>query len=221
MVAVCAALEAEIADLDGEDKQAFLVDLGLTEPGLDRVIHAGYKLRDCRPITRRGRRRCARGRSALAKPHRRRPPHPHRFPAGLHSRRGDRVRRTMWRARAAWREEHGEIRASRVGSTSCARATSCISASTSDRCPRIGPWRGFASPRCTGSATISSCSTALASASALPAQLRELADRRFGVGCDQVLVVERATRPDADLAPRSTTRTAARSNSAATARAAS
>ena len=44
MVAVCAALEAEIADLDGDDKLAFLADLGLTEPGLDRVIHAGYKL---------------------------------------------------------------------------------------------------------------------------------------------------------------------------------
>jgi ribosome-binding ATPase len=44
VVPVCAALEAEIADLDGEDKLAFLADLGLAEPGLDRVIHAGYKL---------------------------------------------------------------------------------------------------------------------------------------------------------------------------------
>ena len=44
VVAVCAALEAEIADLDGEDKLVFLSDMGLTEPGLDRVIHAGYKL---------------------------------------------------------------------------------------------------------------------------------------------------------------------------------
>jgi GTP-binding protein YchF len=43
-VAVSAAMEAEIADLDGEDRQAFLTDLGLSEPGLDRVIHAGYKL---------------------------------------------------------------------------------------------------------------------------------------------------------------------------------
>jgi diaminopimelate epimerase len=32
-----------------------------------------------------------------------------------------------------------------------------------------------------------------------PAQIRALADRRFGVGCDQVLVVERATRGDADF----------------------
>jgi GTP-binding protein YchF len=44
VVLVCAALEAEIADLEGEDKLAFLADLGLAEPGLDRVIHAGYKL---------------------------------------------------------------------------------------------------------------------------------------------------------------------------------
>ncbi len=44
MVAVCASLEAEIADLEGDDKLAFLADLGQTEPGLDRVIHAGYKL---------------------------------------------------------------------------------------------------------------------------------------------------------------------------------
>jgi hypothetical protein len=44
VVPVCAALEAEIADLEGDDKLAFLADLGLAEPGLDRVIHAGYRL---------------------------------------------------------------------------------------------------------------------------------------------------------------------------------
>ncbi len=44
VVPVCAKLESEIADLEGEDKQAFLEDLGLSEPGLDRVIHAGYAL---------------------------------------------------------------------------------------------------------------------------------------------------------------------------------
>jgi GTP-binding protein YchF len=44
VVPVCAKLEAEIADLEGDDKLVFLADLGLTEPGLDRVIHAGYKL---------------------------------------------------------------------------------------------------------------------------------------------------------------------------------
>jgi len=44
VVVVCAALEAEIAELDDADKQAFLDDLGLAEPGLDRVIRAAYQL---------------------------------------------------------------------------------------------------------------------------------------------------------------------------------
>ena len=44
VVAVCAAIEAEIADLDDDEKQVFLDDLGLEEPGLDRLIRAGYKL---------------------------------------------------------------------------------------------------------------------------------------------------------------------------------
>jgi GTP-binding protein YchF len=44
VVALCAAIEAEIADLDDEEKEIFLADLGLEEPGLDRLIRAGYKL---------------------------------------------------------------------------------------------------------------------------------------------------------------------------------
>jgi GTP-binding protein YchF len=44
VVVVCAAMEAEIAMLDDDDKAAFLEDLGLAEPGLNRVIRAGYKL---------------------------------------------------------------------------------------------------------------------------------------------------------------------------------
>lgn len=44
VVAVCAAIEAEIAELDDEDKAAFLSDMGMTEPGLDRVIRAAFKL---------------------------------------------------------------------------------------------------------------------------------------------------------------------------------
>ena len=41
---VCAAIEAELAELDDPDKAEFLADYGLSEPGLDRVIHAAYKL---------------------------------------------------------------------------------------------------------------------------------------------------------------------------------
>jgi ribosome-binding ATPase len=44
MVAICASLEAEIADLDDADKGAFLADMGLEEPGLDRLIRAAFKL---------------------------------------------------------------------------------------------------------------------------------------------------------------------------------
>jgi GTP-binding protein YchF len=44
VVPVCAAIEAEIAELDAEDAAEFLQELGLEEPGLDRVIHAGYRL---------------------------------------------------------------------------------------------------------------------------------------------------------------------------------
>jgi GTP-binding protein YchF len=44
VVAVCAKIEQELADLDDEDKQVFLADLGLEEPGLNRLIRAGYDL---------------------------------------------------------------------------------------------------------------------------------------------------------------------------------
>ena len=44
VVALCANIEAEIADLDDADKAEFLADMGLEEPGLDRLIRAGYKL---------------------------------------------------------------------------------------------------------------------------------------------------------------------------------
>ncbi len=44
VVAVCAALESEITQLDESDKAEFLRELGLAEAGLDRVIRAGYAL---------------------------------------------------------------------------------------------------------------------------------------------------------------------------------
>jgi GTP-binding protein YchF len=44
VVPICAAIEAEIAELPDEEKGEFLADLGLAEPGLNRVIRAGYKL---------------------------------------------------------------------------------------------------------------------------------------------------------------------------------
>jgi GTP-binding protein YchF len=44
VIAVCAALEAEMAEMSDEDKRAFLADVGLQEPGLDRLIRAAYGL---------------------------------------------------------------------------------------------------------------------------------------------------------------------------------
>ncbi|GGI53742.1 redox-regulated ATPase YchF [Oxalicibacterium solurbis] len=44
VVAICAAIESEIADLDDADKADFLADMGMEEPGLDRLIRAGFKL---------------------------------------------------------------------------------------------------------------------------------------------------------------------------------
>jgi ribosome-binding ATPase len=43
-VALCATLEAELADMGADEQQLFLADLGLEEPGLSRVVRAGYQL---------------------------------------------------------------------------------------------------------------------------------------------------------------------------------
>ena len=44
VVPVCAAIEAELVELDDAGRDEFLAELGLDEPGLNRVIRAGYKL---------------------------------------------------------------------------------------------------------------------------------------------------------------------------------
>lgn len=44
VVAICASLESEIVDLSGDEKLEFLAEMNMSEPGLDRVIHAGYNL---------------------------------------------------------------------------------------------------------------------------------------------------------------------------------
>lgn len=44
VVAVCAAIEAELLELDDAEQRAYLDELGLDEPGLNRVIRAGYRL---------------------------------------------------------------------------------------------------------------------------------------------------------------------------------
>jgi ribosome-binding ATPase YchF (GTP1/OBG family) len=44
IISVCAGIEAEIAELEPEEKQAFLEDMGIAESGLDRLIRASYAL---------------------------------------------------------------------------------------------------------------------------------------------------------------------------------
>jgi ribosome-binding ATPase len=44
VVAICASLEAEIAELSDEDKQIFLADINMQEPGLNRLVRTGYEL---------------------------------------------------------------------------------------------------------------------------------------------------------------------------------
>ena len=44
LLTICAGIEAELAELDGEDKAAFLADLGIKESGLDALIRASYTL---------------------------------------------------------------------------------------------------------------------------------------------------------------------------------
>jgi len=46
IVAICASTEADLISLSAEEKAEFLQEMGLTETGLDRVIHAGYRLLD-------------------------------------------------------------------------------------------------------------------------------------------------------------------------------
>jgi GTP-binding protein YchF len=44
VVRICGAMEAEIAQLEPEERQEFLAEIGLEEPGLNRLIHAAYRL---------------------------------------------------------------------------------------------------------------------------------------------------------------------------------
>ena len=74
VVPVCAAIEAEIAQLDEADRADFLKELKLDEPGLNRVIRGGYALLGPADLFhRRASRRCAPGRCTRDRP-RRRPP---------------------------------------------------------------------------------------------------------------------------------------------------
>ena len=74
VVPVCAAIEEEMAQLEDADRDEFLKDFGLDEPGLNRVIRAGYKLLGLQTYFTAGEKEVRAWRSRRAQPHRRRPP---------------------------------------------------------------------------------------------------------------------------------------------------
>ena len=108
-VAVCAAIEAEIAQLDEAERSEFLAELGLAEPGLNRVIRAAYTLlglqtfftagpKEVRAWTVRVGATRAAGRRG----------HPYRLRARLHPCGGHRVRRLCRRQGRGGRERGGQ-----------------------------------------------------------------------------------------------------------------
>jgi ribosome-binding ATPase YchF (GTP1/OBG family) len=61
VVAICAKIEAEMAEMEDEDRDMFLQELGLEEPGLNRLIRAGFKLLGLQTYFTAGERKCVPG----------------------------------------------------------------------------------------------------------------------------------------------------------------
>jgi ribosome-binding ATPase YchF (GTP1/OBG family) len=61
VVVICNKLESEIIELEDDERAEFLADLGMEEPGLNRVIRAGYELLTCTPTSPPAPRKCAPG----------------------------------------------------------------------------------------------------------------------------------------------------------------
>jgi ribosome-binding ATPase YchF (GTP1/OBG family) len=70
VIAICAAMESEIAELSDEDKKEFLNEMGLQEPGLNRLITAAYKLLGLQTYFHRWGRKCVPGPSISVTPRR-------------------------------------------------------------------------------------------------------------------------------------------------------
>ena len=123
-MAICAKIEAEIADMDDEDKEMFLADIGLEEPGLNRLIRAAYKLLGLQTYFTAGVKEVRAwtihvGDTAPAGGGR----DPHRFREGLHPRPDHRLRR-LHRATRASRARRTRARCARKArSTSSRMAT--------------------------------------------------------------------------------------------------
>ncbi len=134
VVAVCAAIEAEIAQLDEADRADFLKDIGLDEPGLNRVIRAGYKLLGLQTLFHRR----SEGSPCLDGSRRRYGSaggwrHSHRLRERLHPRRSHRVRRLREPQGRAGREGKRQAAPGRQRRIQSSTKAMCMhSASTSD-----------------------------------------------------------------------------------------
>ena len=116
VVIISAKIESEFAGLAAEDRDAFLDEMGLDEPGLNRLIRAGYALLGSRDLLHRRPEGSARlddhARHEGAAGRRR---HPHRLREGLHPRRDDRLRRLRRRQRRSRRQGGRQDAARRQG----------------------------------------------------------------------------------------------------------
>ncbi len=123
VVEVSAAIEAQIADLDDEDKALFLSDLGMEEPGLNRVIRAAYRLLGLQTFFTAGEKECGPGRCGSARRLPRRPASSTRISSAGSS--GPRRSPTTTTSPSAARAAHARRAAcaSRARSTSCTTAT--------------------------------------------------------------------------------------------------
>ena len=68
VVPICAAIEAELSQLEDHEKREFLADMGLEEPGLNRLIRVGYSLLQLLTFSPRAPRKPAPGPCAAAPP---------------------------------------------------------------------------------------------------------------------------------------------------------
>ena len=87
VVAICNKLESEIVELEDDERLEFLHELGMDEPGLDRVIRAGYELLNLQTYFTAGEKEVRAWTVKVgATAPRGRGRDPHRFPEGLYSR---------------------------------------------------------------------------------------------------------------------------------------
>jgi ribosome-binding ATPase YchF (GTP1/OBG family) len=136
-IALCAALEAEIADLDPADQPSFLASVGLAEPARERFIRAAYHLLDLISFFTSARTRCAPGRCTAGTRLRARRGGSTRTSSGGSSGPRSRTSTTSSPPRARRRRANARRCGSRARSTWCGTGTSSTSAPPCDgRAPR-------------------------------------------------------------------------------------